>query len=156
MPVGLLGLSADQYKQERRSPHLDKQNTQRVALEGEETVHLRRSKLSSLILWVLHCTWLKSISRKFCWVFFPMRVSQDKYLCSLFPCCACYSFNYPFCFGITTFKTLTLYQSQHERRHCVQLFLQFNKIGLTIIDTSPHRLARKGLVKSPSKGGSFC
>ena len=45
---------------------------------------------------VLHCTWLKSISRKFCWVFSPTRVSQDKYLCSLLFSCACYYLSDPF------------------------------------------------------------
>ena len=40
-------------------------------LEREEIVHLEERKQSSLVLWVLHCTWLKSVLRNFVGFFPP-------------------------------------------------------------------------------------
>ena len=88
-PVGLLGHSTYQYKQGRNLPLLDTLRTQASCLRErsnspygrEEAIKSYYWCLTSLIICALHYTCLNSISRIFCWVFSPMRVSHDKYMC---------------------------------------------------------------------------
>ena len=53
-PFELLGLLANKYKWVRNFPHLDKQNTQAVALEREREVHMGERKQSNISLGVLY------------------------------------------------------------------------------------------------------
>ena len=84
----------------------------------------------------------------FCWVFFPVRVSQDKSLCS-FCGCACLSFSDVLAYGYVvmmlnvirydiTIKNLTWYQSHPERSLCAAetvLQLQLLKIRVSCSKT---------------------
>ena len=90
-------------------------------------------------LLVLHYTWLKSISRKFCWVFFP-RINLSVLLCG----CACLSFSDPFVYGydvmmISVFRSyitieiLTWYQSHPERSLCaIETLLQLQLLEIRV------------------------
>ena len=60
-----------------------------------------------VVLGVLHCTWLNSISRNFCWVFSPMRVSQDKYLCSfVWLCLYFFQWSFAYCYDVMMLNVL--------------------------------------------------
>ena len=101
-----------------------------------------------IVLGVLHYTWYNSISRNFCWVFSPMRVSEDKYVCS-FVLLYLYFFQWSFAYGYDvmmrnifisciTIKNITWYQSHPEISLCAAetlLQLQLLKIRVSWLKT---------------------
>ena len=98
---------------------------------------------SILVLGVLHYTWSNSISRKFCWVFSPMRVCQDKYICSFVWLCLSF-FQWSFAHGYHVMminvlrycisnKFITWYQSHPEIILCApKTLLQLHLLNIRV------------------------